>query len=152
VLACSTEQKKYDHEIGHIDPASALGPKDFRACDSLNIFQYYNSFPHAGYKFGKKALRAIVKEKYQPVSDNSGYLTIRFIINCNGSAGRFNIHENDLNLMPSKFDDKIKDQLYNIVSENLIEWQPLYFDGVARDSYMYLTFKIQNGEILDILP
>jgi hypothetical protein len=141
---------KYKYDIGYINPETALGDRNFKTCDGT-IYQYYNSGSEAGYKFGKKALRDSIKSKYVRASDESGYLTIRFIINCKGIAGRYEIVENDLELRPKAFAMQLKDHLLNITSE-LKEWRPLLLGTNARDSYMYITFKIKNGHITEILP
>jgi hypothetical protein len=44
----------------------------------------------------------------------SGNLNIRFVINCEGETGRYIIHKNDLNLIPKKFDHKLKEQLFKL--------------------------------------
>ena len=102
LLSCKKESKKYSHDIGYIDPATALGDKEFKTC-SDRIYEYYNFEPYAGYKYGKRALRDSIAKKYSAIGNESGYLTFRFVVNCKGSAGRYQIIENDLDLKPKKF-------------------------------------------------
>jgi hypothetical protein len=151
-LSCTQTVKTYTHDVGYIDPETALGPKNFKTCDTTVFFQYYNEFPRAGYKHGKNKLREIIARSFKRVSEDNGYLTYRFVINCHGAAGRFNIIENDLALSANHFDEKLKQQLLSIILNDLTEWNPLYFEGTARDSYIYLMFRIEDGEIIDILP
>lgn len=149
VIACETSNK-YKHEVGYIDPEKALGSPDFQICSNF-IYQYYNSASEAGYKFGKKALRDSVNKKYKRIFADSGYLTIRFIINCKGIAGRYEFVEADLELRPKKFNTQLKDQFFKIITE-LKEWKPLILDSISKDSYMYITFKLKNGYVDEILP
>lgn len=149
--ACESRVSKYDHPVGFIDSKKAVGDRSFKTCDTT-IYQYYNSFPHAGYKFGKKALRDSIMRNFVKVNDESGYLTIRFIINCSGQSGRYEIIENDNELRPTTFSEKLKSQFLDIIINHLKSWTPLLLENRQRDSYMYLTFKMENGEIIEILP
>jgi hypothetical protein len=151
VMACSPPEKKYTHDIGYINPEPALGDKNFKVCYD-RIFQYYNSNPNANYKYGKKELRKKLltnfpKGKYT----DTGYLTYRFVINCQGEAGRFEINETDLHYVPIEFDEELKEFLLQQII-GLKEWTPLQFEGKPYDSYRYLTFKMINGEIAELLP
>ena len=107
--------------------------------------------PHAGYKYGKNELRKFINKKYSRKYDESGYLTYRFIINCEGKAGGFQIIENDLEYEPKTFSDSIKSEFLNMV-EQLDEWSPCVIDSVSRDSFMYISFRLEDGNIAEILP
>ena len=152
IQACGGNNRTiYDHDIGYIDPVNSLGPANFETCGS-RIFQYYNSLPAAGYKYGKNALRDSVMQHFKKVSDDSGYLIIRFVINCKGLAGRYEIVESDLNFNPNHFSENVKTMFLEIVINHLKEWNPVILEGQSRDAYMYLNFKMKNGEIVEILP
>jgi hypothetical protein len=88
------------------------------------------------------------------VNDNysdSGYLNLRFIINCEGEVGRFVIHENNLDLEPNTFNKDLKNQLFKLTSE-IKGWQPIVLYDDVRDSYMYVSYRIENGKITEIIP
>lgn len=150
IISCKQPSKKYLHNIGYIDPATALGDKEFETCTDF-IFEYYNSEPNGGYKYGKNVLRDTIENKFSYNGHDSGYLTFRFVVNCKGEAGRYQIVENDLDLKPKKFDQDLVLHLFSITQE-LKEWRPVMWENQSRDYYMYITYKIRDGQIIEILP
>jgi len=142
---------KFDYSVHYINPEDALLNDGFKVCNEKNIAQYYNP-ERATYSKGKNGLRKFILENYQnKFPSESGYLNIRFIINCKGEPGRYIIHENDLNLRPKKFAKGLVEQLFKLTTE-LKEWNPNYIHGAYYDSYMYLSYRIENGEITEIIP
>jgi len=150
ICSCGHDNKKYIHDIGYIDPSISLGDKDFETCKGV-IFEYYNSEPDGGYKYGKKALRDTVLKKYSESGKESGYLTFRFVVNCHGEAGRYIVIANNLNLEPKMFNQDLVLHLFDITQE-LKEWRPVVLGNESRDYYMYITYKILDGKIIEILP
>jgi hypothetical protein len=150
LLSCKRESKKYPHHIGYIDPTTALGDKEFKTCND-EIYEYYNSEPDGGYKYGKRALRDSIAKKYSTIGNESGYLTFRFVVSCKGLAGRYQIIENDLDLKPKKFSKELVSHLFSITQE-FKEWRPVILENVSRDYNIYITCKIRDGKIIEILP
>ncbi len=151
LLCCTGDPRKYAHDVGYIDSASALGDKNFKVCYD-RIFQYYNSNPNAAYKQGKKEMQKKLLANFPTGKYNdSGYLTFRFVINCKGEAGRFEINETNLQYEVIEFNQELKELLLREIM-HLKEWTPLQFEGKAYDAYRYITFKMINGEITEILP
>lgn len=145
------DENKYLHDIGYIDSTKALLNEGFKICNKERIYQYYNPRA-ASYSKGKNGLKKFILENYENKGyQDSGYLTIRFVINCEGQAGRYVIHENDLDLIPKKFDPKLVEHLFDLTVQ-LKKWNPNIIHGKPSDSYMFLTYRIRNGEILEILP
>jgi len=104
------------------------------------------------YPNGKNGFRNYINSTYENRGyDDSGYLNIRFIINCKGETGRFVIHENNLDLEPHAFNGDLKNQLFQLTSE-IKGWQPIFLWEDDRDSYMYVSFRIEHGEITEIIP
>jgi hypothetical protein len=153
LMACNQPQPDYQRDIGYIDPVTALGDKSFKPCYEDFILQYYNTAPAKGFKSGKKELRKYVFDQFKiiPGNKDSGYLTFRFVVNCKGQAGRYEIFENDLDYHLTRFDPKLKDHLFKITQE-LKEWAPIFVENEPHDYYMYLTYRFKNGELLEILP
>jgi hypothetical protein len=140
----------FTNDAHYIDPETALLSEGFELCSEY-IFQYYNP-ERATYSKGKNGLRNSILSNYKNNNyTDSGYLNFRFIINCKGEAGRFVIHENDLNLEPKKFTKELKDQLFKLTTQ-LKKWNPNIIDGELVDSYMYLSYRIEHGNITEILP
>lgn len=147
---------QYENRVAYIDSENSLLSEGFETCDEY-IFDYYNP-ERATYSSGKNGLRKFILNNYKNNGySDSGYLNIRFVINCRGQAGRYIIHENDLNLEPQQFNKNLKQQLFDLTVQ-LKEWNPNKINFkkddkiVAVDSYMYISYRIENGEIIEILP
>ncbi|MDQ3394696.1 MAG: hypothetical protein M3512_11375 [Bacteroidota bacterium] len=157
-MSLNTFQELAKHErkrVAYIDPKETLDhDENFALCGlQLNVADYYNSSPHVQYSKGKRVMVNLINSKIikQKLNDESGYLTFRFIVNCKGEPGWFKIEQSDLNFNEKKFNQETIDHLYEIVYD-LKTWSPSVLDETPRDVYIYLTFKIKNGELLDILP
>lgn len=142
------------HRVGYIDTLETIDDHTlFNTCfhpDKIN--DYYND-DRAGFLGGKGRLKAILKEKLVPskIKNESGYLTFRFVVNCNGEAGWFVTEEAGLDYDKKKFSQECKMHLYNILKTEK-NWKNLKIGQDARDAYTYITFKIKNGTIIEILP
>ncbi|MGY0390928.1 hypothetical protein ACW5R3_00035 [Bizionia sp. KMM 8389] len=144
-------QEKYTHDVEYIDPDKALLNEGFEVCNENYILQYYNP-QRATYSKGKNGLRNFILSNYKNKNyTDSGYLNIRFVINCKGEAGRYVIHENDLDLNPTKFNKDLVETLFQLTTQ-LKTWNPNYWQDAYRDSYMYISYRIENGEITEIIP
>lgn len=144
-------ENAFTTDAHYIDPAKALLNEGFKVCDEDYILQYYNP-ERATYSEGKNGLRNFILSNYKNKNyTDSGYLNIRFVINCKGEAGRYIIHENDLNLEPKSFTKELKDQLFELTTQ-LKKWNPNFTRDAYRDSYMYISYRIENGNITEILP
>jgi hypothetical protein len=144
------------NDVGDIPFDKILDDENFKTCNETNINQYYVRYSadtRPGYQGEKKGLDKAILSKYsfQQSEQENGYVTIRFIVNCKGETGRFRIEEMDFAYKPRKFDSKISHQLLEIV-KNLKEWIPRKSNGENLDFYQYLTFKIEKGQIVKILP
>lgn len=150
--------KLKQHDIkrtGYIDPEKRIDKEnDFSTCGPIElIVDYYNSQPDAGYPGRKKALWEIMNAQIDKnkLHNESGYLTFRFVINCNGETGRFITEESNLDFIKKEFNQETVDHLYKIVKE-LKGWEAPFLRGELRDTYIYLTFKLKDGEIIELLP
>ena len=153
VLSCQNENQYKD--VGDIPKDESLDDPSFSVCSEHRIKQYYvrgSSDSAPSYQGEKRAMDAFIYSKY-PSNEysESGYCTIRFIVNCNGQSGRFRIKETTLKLEPYEFSSDLPEQLLSIV-RNLNGWIPRESYGKAIDTYHYLTFKIEEGSLTEILP
>ncbi|MBK9565461.1 MAG: hypothetical protein IPO37_09855 [Saprospiraceae bacterium] len=129
---------------------------DFHLCDDLMYlnkpsYRYYTR--NTSYKGGTYHIKKIFKNKYKiPVEvKESGMIRIRFIVNCQGKAGRFEMLEIDNNYCVKSFNPAISNQILNICMD-LKEWIPGTKDKQNVDSYIFLTFRIKDSEIIEIYP
>ncbi|MDB9954039.1 hypothetical protein OAD49_00570 [Flavobacteriaceae bacterium] len=134
--------------VGDISFNEKLDDSSFKVCDETKILQYYSV--NANYQNGRKALMKEIWDTIEPLSFKaSGYITFRFIINCEGDIGYFRVKTIDSELKKNVFDsDKIKRlQMY---IENLKHWNAGALGAKTFDSYFVLNFKIETGKITDI--
>jgi len=134
-----------------------LDSENFKLCRSEQFaVQYYAFTTNIGSKpfiLEKYEVDQIFQDNYntQNVKKESGLFRIRFIINCEGEAGRYRTLGMDMDYNEKVFDTTITDQLLNITQQHL-KWRPYKNGNVQRDYYMYLIFKLRNGEIVEIMP
>lgn len=159
-VSCKQEAKEetfrptkhaFTNDAHYINPETALLSDGFEVCDENFILQYYNP-ERATYSKGKNGLRNFILSNYKNNNyTDSGYLNIRFVINCKGEAGRYVIHENNLDLEPITFTEGLKNQLFELTTQ-LKEWNPNFVRDAYRDTYMYISYRIEHGNITEILP
>lgn len=152
ILGCNNQEKrKLQNHIGLIEYDPKIDTSEFIVCHEDLIYPYFHhhDLSIAG---EKPALVQEFRNNYKsPGSKESGYITIRFIVNCKGKAGRFRVIGMDDNYEPITFNKEIVSQLHQITS-SLEGWDVLSGDSHTFDYVRYLTFKIQNGELKEILP
>lgn len=143
------------HRIAYIDQNNTLdNPATMKVCGINNrIYDYYNGRASRIYKGGKKAIWEIVQPQLdsEKLGKESGYLTFRFIINCEGEAGYFITEESDLDFKRKQFDSKLVTHFYEMVI-SMKDFTPTIIQKENVDAYAYLTFKLNDGELIDILP
>ena len=141
--------------VAYIDPEKVMDKgSNFETCERYDkIFDYYNGDPDGSFIGGKGALwQAIIPQlEKEAIEGQSGYLTFRFIINCEGEIGNFILEQADLDFQKTEFSAKAVNHLFRIV-RSLKKWQPCHIQKVPRDSYAYLTFKLKDGELIELLP
>lgn len=152
VYACSQPK----HNVGDIPFDKNADDPEFKICTAGPIKQYYirgSTDTPPGYKGEKRELEREILRDYDfpETASEDGYLTIRFIVNCEGKTGRFRTEEMDFSYQAKSFDKRISQQLLDIV-KGLDGWIPRKSKGKNVDFYQYLTFRIENGQIEKILP
>jgi len=148
----STDVQKFPEQVGDITFDAAIDDPAFTVCNPKVVFQYYNTGSY--YKDHKKEIAQYFTSRYVRPADTlyqTGYLTIRFIINCKGETGRFRMYELDGNYQPFHFNQKIGEQLMALAKQ-VKGWQPALYKEKTYDSYQYITFRIRNGNIITITP
>ena len=134
--------------IGDISFHEEQDDSSFKVCDETIIFQYYSV--NANYQNGRRAIKKEIWETIEPLTfETSGYITLRFVINCEGDVGYFRAKTIDSELKTNEFDtDKIKALQKSIA--NLNHWNAGALNTKTFDSYFVLNFKIENGKITHI--
>jgi hypothetical protein len=117
------------------------------------IKQYFNFGQGVHYDGEKPAIIESFNKNYKPLSKSkeSGWIRIRFVVNYKGETDRFRLIASDFNYQAIEFSNELTDQLIRIC-KGLKGWNVLRMNNEALDYYQYLIFKIENGEIIEILP
>ena len=86
LYSCGQTQEKTDYplQVGDIYYDSRIDDPNFKTCDEDSVFQYYNFGKGLLYKGEKIKINEHFREgfKITEQNDESGFLTIRFIVNC----------------------------------------------------------------------
>lgn len=160
LTGCQAKQKvdlkpEYLSFVGDIERDSILDNPNFKLCNNQkHLFQYFNTGEGFKYEGEKPELISKIKSEYKPhtsVANQTGYIRIRFIINCKGDAGIYRVLSSDANYEPMEFDKELVGQLIEVVKK-LDGWQTITKNDNPLDYYMYLIFKIEKGQIIEILP
>jgi len=158
-MPLSEFQKRANHgknRMAYIDPNNTMDDaSNFKLCNTeARIGDYYNCENRGQLRGGKGTWKRVLKKELIPekLYNESGYLTYRFVINCNGEVGRFITEESDLNFNKKKFNEETVQHLYEIVY-NQKDWQACTGGRIeSQDAYTYITFKLKDGKIIEILP
>lgn len=138
--------------VGDILFDPKIDTTSFQPCNENLIFQYYNFYNAIQYDGEKAKILREFKSKFETTAkEDSGYVTIRFIVNCDGQTGWFRITTMDQDYKPKSLSNKLTHQLLQLTKE-LDGWIPGEFNGEKFDYYQSLTFKIFNGQIENIMP
>ena len=157
LIACikSVEEKepKYLRHIGDTVYNPLVDDPEFEACHEDLIFQYYNFSSAIQYEGEKYAIIEAFDQKYtmEPKPGETGFITIRFIVNCQGKTGWFRVEEVDTAYGKKEFNKDIVLRLLEITKE-LDSWKIGYYDERGYDYYQYLTFKMEDGMLMQIMP
>ena len=143
----------HKHNVGHIESSKIKDPDGFEVCFEEVQFHGMYARREVGFKHGKDSLRTYFMERYDHagMTDNSGYITLRFLINCKGEIGRFEVRQVGTDYIAKEFHPSLVDQLLEL-TRSLEEWDAFTYDDSTYDSHTFLTFKIDNGELSEILP
>jgi hypothetical protein len=96
LYSCAPTKEKtqdYPKNIGDIDPDNKIDDPGFTLCNEDRVLQYYNFGKGVQYTGEKAKINEHFRNKLKQheQSDESGYITIRFIVNCKGMTGRFRV-------------------------------------------------------------
>lgn len=157
--SCQIEKKvsgkqEYLRWVGDIEQNDQIDKLDFKVCNGDNkILQYFNLGEGPVYSGEKSFILKTFKSNFKPITDKkeSGLIRIRFVVNCEGKAGRFRVLQSDYDYQEKEFDEEIVSQLLNI-TKGIENWEVFKRNEVPIDYYMYLIFKITDGQLKEILP
>ena len=149
----STTKSEYPNYVGDIEFNSEIDNKDFELCNAIHIFQYFNTGDGLVYEGEKLAIEKEFAEKYKSeiTKNETGLIRINFVVNCKGKTDRFRLISMGENYQEKVFAKSITDQLMSI-TKNLKGWKGKKYREKEIDYYQYLIFKMENGQLKEILP
>ena len=150
----ATIKSEFPRQVGDISFDPKLDDPSFRICDSANVYQYYTFFNGLEYDGEKTAIVNHFQRGYNPESHpgQSGFLTIRFLVNCKGETDRYRIYSQvDELLNPKSFSNALLEQIMKLTRQ-LDGWKIAKYEGTDWDYYQYITFHFNNGQITTISP
>lgn len=143
---------------GNLKPDDHCQPEGFQLCNTF-LPPGDQNYPYFEYKKGRLgAIRRLVAREFVPVPGvlQAGLVRFRFVVNCAGKAGMFEMLTVDENYEPCRFDTRLTDQLRRIVQERITEWEPGRGTGDdthnTYDTVCLLTFRLKDGRIAEIFP
>lgn len=128
---------------------------DFQLCGDGKTYPYYS--PDLKYAGDLYAIIDVFVKKYNSArfknkKANSGILTIQFHVNCTGESGNFTMQSSDFNYVTITLNKKMTKEIMEI-TQSLKDWIPAQDENQLKvNSHKFLSFKIINGQIVDILP
>ncbi len=153
-FACSPSshhETNYPEDVGDIAFDSKTDDPSFKTCHE-RVYQYYNFGKGFEYKGEKPALEEHFKKlKQTEYKGDDGYITIRFIVNCEGKTGRFRIQEMSTDYTERSFNKELVTRCLELTKQ-LDGWIIKEHNSQQMDYYQYLTFKIEEGRLTEILP
>lgn len=115
-----------------------------------SIYGTYSSTAPRIYKGSKYQFKKYILKNYtSELFDDNGYLVLRFYINHKGEVFLHETIELDHAYEAFDLNDSLVDQL-TALSFRKENWNP--FGDNKSNYYMHLTYRIENGEITEIIP
>jgi len=82
---------------------------------------------------------------------STGILPLRFLVNCEGKTGLFRLQHMSQDLKDTVLDEELENKILKF-TKSLDGWMPKEIKGLQVDYYQYLTYKIENGKVSEVLP
>ncbi|AZA91515.1 hypothetical protein EG343_13150 [Chryseobacterium nakagawai] len=158
LFSCQAEKNrsKYPDTVGDIAFDSKLDEAGFKKCGAGKnkhfSFQYYHGPQKFDYKGEKNAIvEKLKKENIYSEKKINGYITVRFLVNCEGKTGLFRLKHMNSELKDIALDEELENRLLKFTTL-LNGWMPKEIEGLKVDYYQYLTYKIEDGKVSEVLP
>lgn len=142
----------YPNYVGYINQETAALNDVYKLCDAESIYHVHHGASEKGYAGNKKQFREAILASYKNENyTDSGYLNFRFLVSCEGNPGWFETIQVDSDFNTTHFSNGLVSQLLTLTAQPE-NWNIISFDNNPVDYYMYVSYKLQNGEIIEILP
>ncbi len=142
-----TPKKTYKNHIGDTEFNPEIDNPNFKFCDSSKVLHKRALIYYTG---GTRALEEALLNAYTfkpKYAYFTGYIIIRFAINCNNKIGRIRTEVLDSDFNATTDQNDIEAHFASIF-KHLEHWNHAIYKGESYDGYSFYTVKIVNGKIL----
>jgi len=96
--------------------------------------------------------KAFMKQKMR-IYSGTGYVTFKFFIDCEGTMSRIKVMQTDDNYKAIHFEKSFVNDLYGYL-QTMDKWKRnLDVENLKNVNYIaFISFKIKNGEVINIIP
>lgn len=115
--SCGPKDKgsNYLRHVGDIPFDEKLDDPQFKVCNESKATVHYAFENPNLYKGEKPAIEAAFRSiHYSKARPGSGYITVRFMVNCEGATGRFRVEQLDLNYKDKNFDPDFVQEIVSV--------------------------------------
>lgn len=135
--------------LAWIDCDPYLDDPSFTLCNEHAVRAYYRGRPQ--YHEDGQSIEDLIVQEFSDcpvIPELNGYLTVRFMVNCEGDVGRYRTYALDLDFQPALYPE-IQRRLLEYMM-NLKRWRPYTQEGRSYDTISHLHCKIDNGIITHV--
>ncbi len=122
-------------------------------CKDYNVYYYQvgGKYPESSITLLKDAQKSLQHSK--KIYQGNGYITFRFKIDCEGHRmKRTQVLQTDKTYKTYHFDKALVNELYFFLN-TLDDWKIVKVNKGNPLSYIaFITFKIENGKVINIIP
>lgn len=151
LLSCgSVKTQKPDHNVGDIHFNADTDNSHFKLCDSTGIRSGRNSIR---YENGQKGIEEACAKNFEfrdEFTSFTGYITVRFLVNCQLEMDRFRAQSMALDFSRKECPKELKEHIISM-AKKLDNWALTSDDSEQTDFSKFINFKITNGKIENIL-
>lgn len=146
----NNKQEQYPDYLGEIQLDSDVDDPNFTLCDTTKLVQSRLALSYEGgfAQLEEMAQAALIrKEIYKAYS---GYVMVRFLINCQKETGRFRFQTLDEQFLVQDCPQELKEEIQNFI-KGLDQWVFLRAENQEKDHSKYLNFKFEQGQLISII-
>jgi len=139
--------------IGDISFQSELGDNpNLKLCPNDRVYQYYSV--GTSYKGERGGLRSEIFNQLKTLENNdstfSGYITARFLVNCEGQVGRIRVKSTDSNFKECSISTASNSLIIRSIKKIACFNPGKSTNGKTVNSYFQINFIIEKGRITDV--
>ena len=143
-------QDKTAYTVGNISPDPSIDDPEFRFCSDTYVFQGYELRTKDNDK--RKEINDYLLQEFRPDPSwhaETGFIVVRFGVNCLGLTGRHRISGIGPDLKPKHFSERLSQYLLKLVKQT--RWPEGSYKFMTVDYYQSVIFKIENGKLIAAL-